>query len=202
MHGSKNLANKTSGLSLIEDGGVSPCGNPHVSTFHVPLVFSHPKLPPIKIDNRVTSLQILPTILDLLVESGSLDKTATRAITDLLPLYEGQSMIREPVIEKDGLQDWQFTVMNTGATWLALRSAAKPYRIIVPLVPEVEWRFSDISSDPYELHTLQSFNLLPLLGQIEKAHGAEAVQWTKDAAHVAQWWVSQNWQRYEYVPAG
>lgn len=188
------------GISLIEDGGVTPYDNPHVANFHVPMVFSHPQLPPINIDGRVTSLQILPTILDLLVESASLDEKATHAIKDLLPLYEGQSMIRELVPEKDGKLDWQFTVMNTGATWLALRSAPKPYRIVIPMVPDVEWRFSDVDIDPHEEKTLQSFTLPPLLEQVAKEHGEEAVQWIKEAAHVAQWWVAENWSRYEYVP--
>ncbi|KAJ5127931.1 hypothetical protein N7448_008710 [Penicillium atrosanguineum] len=188
------------GISLIEDGGITPYDNPHVANFHVPMVFSHPQLPPINIDGRVTSLQILPTILDLLVESASLDEKATHAIKDLLPLYEGQSMIRELVPEKDGNPDWQFTVMNTGATWLALRSANKSYRIVIPMVPDVEWRFSDIDSDPHEEKTLQSFTLPPLLEQVANEHGEEAVQWIKDAAHVAQWWVAENWDRYEFVP--
>jgi hypothetical protein len=188
------------GISLIEDGGVTPYDNPHVANFHVPMVFSHPQLPPINIDGRVTSLQILPTILDLLVESASLDAKATHAIKDLLPLYEGQSMIRQLIPEKDGKLDWQFTVMNTGATWLALRSAPKPYRIVIPMVPDVEWRFSDVDLDPHEEKTLQSFTLPPLLEQVAKEHGEEAVQWIKDAAHVAQWWVAENWSRYEYVP--
>jgi len=188
------------GISLIEDGGVTPYDNPHVANFHVPMVFSHPQLPPINIDGRVSSLQIVPTILDLLVESASLDEKATHVIKDLLPLYEGQSMIRELVPEKDGKLDWQFTVMNTGATWLALRSAPKPYRLVIPMVPDVEWRFSDVDLDPHEEHTLQSFTLLPLLEQVAKEHSEEAAQWIKDAAHVAQWWVAENWSRYEYVP--
>ncbi|KAJ5132869.1 hypothetical protein N7448_007027 [Penicillium atrosanguineum] len=188
------------GLSVIEDGGVTACDNPHVSNFHVPLVFSHPQLPPIQINDRVTSMQILPTILDLLVESASLDDQSSQAIKDLLPLYEGQSMIRDIVSEKDGMLDWQFTVMNTGATWLALRSASKPYRLVIPLVPEVEWRFTDVDTDPYELHALQSFNLLAVLKQVGEVHGEGAVQWIRDAAHVAQWWVAENWRRYEFVP--
>ncbi|KAJ5097983.1 hypothetical protein N7532_004984 [Penicillium argentinense] len=188
------------GISLIEDGGVTPYDNPHVSNFHVPLVFSHPKLPPINIDSRVTSMQILPTIFDLLVESGSLDKEQTKAIQDLLPLYEGQSMIRETVPAKDGKRDWQFTVMNTGATWLALRSADKPYRLVIPLVPDVEWRFSNVDIDPHELDTQQSFNLLPLIDQVARAHDEEAVDWVKEAAQVTKWWVSENWRRYEYEP--
>lgn len=109
-------------------------------------------------------------------------------------------MIRDLVPEKDGRLDWEFTVMNTGATWLALRSAPKPYRLIIPLVPDVEWRFSNVDLDPQEQHTFQSFNLLPLLEQVAEKHGEDAVQWIKDAAHVAQWWVSENWSRYEYTP--
>lgn len=188
------------GISLIEDGGVTPYDNPHVSNFHVPLVFSHPKLPPINIDSRVTSMQILPTILDLLVESGSLDKQGTKAIQDMLPLYEGQSMIRETVPSKDGKRDWQYTVMNTGATWLALRSADKPYRLVIPLVPDVEWRFSNVEIDPHEVNTQQSFELLPLIDQVSRAHDEEAVAWVMEAAQVTKWWVGENWRRYEYEP--
>lgn len=162
-------------ISLVEDGGITPYDNPHVANFHVPMVFSHPQLPAINIDGRVNSLQILPTILDLLIESSCLDEKSTRAIKDLLPRYEGQSMIRELVPEKDGKLQRQFTVMNTGATWLALRSAPKPYRLIIPLVPEVEWRFSDVDIDPHEEHTLQLSNLLPLLDQVAREHGDEAV---------------------------
>lgn len=192
--------NRTSGLSLLEDGSVTPNDGPHIANFAVPLIFSHPKLPPIQIDGRVTSTQILPTILDLLVQSNSLDEKSALAIQDLLPIYEGQSMIRELVPEKDGRLAWQFTVMNTGGTWLSCRSAPKPYRLVVPLLPDVEWRFSDTELDPHEEHTLQSFNLVPLLRDVEKKHGAEAAQWVNDAAHVAQWWVSENWRRYEYTP--
>ncbi|OQE27729.1 hypothetical protein PENSTE_c004G03891 [Penicillium steckii] len=188
------------GISLIEDGGVTPYDNPHVSNFHVPLVFAHPKLPPINIDSRVTSMQIMPTIMDLLVESGSLDKNQSKAIQDLLPLYEGQSMIRETVPAKDGKRDWQFTVMNTGATWLALRSADKPYRLVIPLVPDVEWRFSNVETDPHELHTQSSFELGPLLYQVSRDHDEEAVEWVKEAAQVTKWWVGENWLRYEYDP--
>ncbi|KAJ5813065.1 hypothetical protein N7447_010088 [Penicillium robsamsonii] len=188
------------GVSLPENSGVTPYFNPHIVSFHVPLVFAHPQLPPIEINSRVTSLQILPTILDILSESGSLDKQAKSVIEDLLPLYEGQSMIRPAIPEKDGKQDWQFSVMNPGGTWVAMRSAAKPYRLIVPLYPDVEWRFSNVESDPQELQPLQDFNLLNLMDMVLPKHGDDAVQWINDAAHVAKWWVEENWRRYEYVP--
>ncbi|KAJ5894758.1 hypothetical protein N7495_006449 [Penicillium taxi] len=81
-----------------------------------------------------------------------------------------------------------------------MRSAPNPYRLIVPLVPDVPWRFSDVDLDPNETHTLQSFALLPLLSQVESSHGEEAAQWIRDAAHVAQWWLTENRARYEYTP--
>jgi hypothetical protein len=55
----------------IPEGSVSTYGNSNTAGIHVPLVFSHPQLPHVNIDDAVTSLQILPTILDLLIESGS-----------------------------------------------------------------------------------------------------------------------------------
>ena len=146
-------------------------------------------------------MQILPTILDLLKESSSVNDPSKHIIQDLLPMYEGQSMIRPLISEKDGRQNWQFSTMNTGGTWLALRSAAKPYRLVVPLVPDVEWRFTDISIDPHELNHIMAFDVLDLIDNVRVRHGQDAVQWVTDAAHVAQWWLADNWRRYEF-PSG
>ena len=66
------------------------------------------------------------------------------------------------------------SVIHTGATWLALRSADEPYRLIIPLVPDVEWRF---------------------LNEVRERHDEDAVKWIKEAAHVAQWWVAESWRR-------
>ncbi|KAG0153655.1 hypothetical protein PDIDSM_2309 [Penicillium digitatum] len=188
------------GVSLPENSGVTPYLNPHTASFHVPLVFAHPQLPPIEIDSRVASIQILPTILDILSESGSLNEPSLSVIKDLLPMYEGQSMIRPTFAEKDGKQNWQFSVMNTGGTWLALRSAAKPYRLIIPVIPDLEWRFTDVETDPHELHGLQDFDLENLINLVLPQHGEDAVQWIRDASHVAKWWVQENWRRYDDVP--
>jgi hypothetical protein len=47
-------------------------------------------------------------------------------------------------------------------------------------------------------------DLLPVLlsvpEQAGELHGVEAVEWIRDAAHVAQWWVAENWRHYEFVP--
>ncbi|KAI9923734.1 hypothetical protein AWENTII_011887 [Aspergillus wentii] len=188
------------GVSLPNDGGVTPYDNPHVGNFHVPLVLSHPKLPQVNLDNSVTSIQILPTILDLLIESGSLDDHSLKALKDLLPLYEGQSLIRPLIAEQDGREEWQFTIMNTGGTWLAVRSAAKPYRLVIPLLPDVEWRFTDLSTDPYELHHVMEFDLDTLSEMVGASYGEVAVKFIQDAAHVSEWWLRENWRRYEWGP--
>ncbi|KND91825.1 hypothetical protein TOPH_03368 [Tolypocladium ophioglossoides CBS 100239] len=84
------------GLSVPENNGISPYYNTNIGNFHVPIVLSHPKLPPIDINDAVSSLQILPTILDLLLETGSLPKTGSHreAAKDLARNYEGQSLLR------------------------------------------------------------------------------------------------------------
>ncbi|PYH96916.1 sulfatase domain protein [Aspergillus ellipticus CBS 707.79] len=187
------------GLSLPNDGGVTPYDNPHIGSFHIPLVFAHPHLPQTEITTPVITQQVVPTVLDLLSQSSSLSPNSTEAAEDLLSIYEGQSMIRDLVPEDHGRQNWQFTVMNTGGSWLAVRSAAKPaYRLVIPLVDDVEWRFTDVEKDPQEKNPVKDFNLVDLAKTIEKDHGTDAVDWVRDAAHVAEWWVTENWHLYRY----
>ncbi|PYH85837.1 sulfatase domain protein [Aspergillus uvarum CBS 121591] len=191
------------GLSLPNDGGVTPYDNPHVGSFHVPLLFAHPHLPQVEVTTPVISQQIIPTILDLLIQSHSLGPDSSHAAQDLLSMYEGQSMIRPQIPEKDGRQNWQFTVMNTGGSWLAVRSAARPaYRLVIPLVDDVEWRFTDLSQDPIELHPVKNFNLVDLAKTLEAEYSPDVVSWVRDAAHVAEWWVTENWMRYHYRRPG
>ncbi|PWY67599.1 alkaline phosphatase-like protein [Aspergillus sclerotioniger CBS 115572] len=187
------------GLSLPNDGGVTPYDNPHIGSFQIPMLFAHPQLPQIEINTPVITQQVVPTILDLLIQSSSLGDNSTHAARDLLSIYEGQSMIRELVPEQDGRQNWQFTVMNTGGSWLAVRSAAHPaYRLVIPLVDDVEWRFTNVEQDPDELHPVTEFNLVDLARTLDKDYGTDAVDWVRDAAHVAEWWVTENWHLYQY----
>lgn len=188
------------GISLLENHGITPYDNPHVANFAVPLVLAHPRLPPIEVNSAVTSIQILPTILDLLRESGSLDKNGEKAIKDLLPMYEGQSIIRPIINETESTKNWQFTVMNTGGSMVAMRSAGEPYRLVVPLVPEVEWRFTNLEVDPHETKFMKAFDLETMKGAVGMKFGSEATHWITEAAHAAQWWVADNWRRYEYSP--
>ncbi|KAI9372354.1 hypothetical protein BJX61DRAFT_534017 [Aspergillus egyptiacus] len=267
----KGIANETllamagdHGLSLPNDGGITPYSNPHIGSFQVPLVLAHPKLPSINISDPVISLQIVPTIIDLLIESSSLGPNSTQAAKDIRGLYEGQSLIRPLYQEAHGVQDWQFSVMNTGGSWLAVRSAAKPaWRIVIPLIDDVEWRFTDIERDPQEKDPVTSFSFFDLTNELwdrygderpdqeerrhadswfdghpppppPQMHGGphhgpghrpppppppitfspgrlerddrpwepEVVRWARDAAHMTEWWIADNWRRYEYKKPG
>jgi hypothetical protein len=240
---------KNSGLSLPNDGGITPYDNPHVSSFHVPLLFAHPNLPRIEITDPVISSQILPTILDLLIESSSLEQNSTHAVREILGLYEGQSLIRPLVLENHpdpepehadhnltrrdtnpipnsstpttNLTDisiasrpkqiWHFTVMNSGGSWLAVRSAAKPnFRLVIPLVSALEWRFTDLATDPNEESAIMEFNLNKLAARVAKSwndrpeqrreSAEEVVLWLADAAQVARWWIKENWKLWGYTP--
>ncbi|KAJ5708378.1 Alkaline phosphatase-like alpha/beta/alpha [Penicillium malachiteum] len=68
--------------------------NGHISNFRVPLVFRHPHMPRIDITANATSLSIMPTILDMLVQSQSIDTRDSEIASAMLPEYQGQSLIR------------------------------------------------------------------------------------------------------------
>ena len=206
----KGVANETllvmagdHGLSLPNNGGITPYDNPHVGNFQVPIVLAHPHLPPVEISAPVISSQIVPSVIDLLIESSSLTQNAAHVASDVRSLYEGQSLIRPLILEKDGRAVWQFTVMNTGGSWLAVRSAARPeFRLVIPLVNDVEWRFSDLQKDPNELSPLSQFSLVDLAQALEEneEYGPDVLDWLYDAAYVANWWVVENWHQYRYHP--
>lgn len=188
------------GLSLPNDGGHTPYHNPHVSSFHVPLFFSHPSLPPIEIDSAVLSTQILPTILDFLIESSSLNEKSTKIMKDLLPMYEGQSMLRPLIPSQDGKREWQFTVMNPGGTWVGIRSASEPYRLVAPLKSDAQWRFTNVDHDPFELQPDEDYDLRTLIDAVQTWYGPEAAGWLNEAGHVALWWIEENHRRWKFDP--
>ncbi|POR36836.1 Lipoteichoic acid synthase-like YvgJ [Tolypocladium paradoxum] len=192
------------GLSIAERGTITPYSNPHVANYHVPLVISHPKLPQIDINDAVTSLQILPTVLDLLIETGSLSKSESQAARDLVRNYEGQSLLRplRKFSEGTGQGDWQFTVMNPGGSTLAVRDARQPnWRLIVPVFGNYEWRFTDLATDPHEKNATLSFDFDKLLGILESNYGAEAARWVEEAVVVTRWWANENYKRWRYDPS-
>ncbi|TDZ41437.1 Iduronate 2-sulfatase [Colletotrichum trifolii] len=209
------------GLSIPENDILASYYNPNVASNHVPLVFSHPKLPPITINDSVSSQQILPTVLDLLAETGSLSSQATTAVRDLMANYEGQSLIRPVHKSKpaDGssssnnnnnnnnttgaleIANWHFTVINPGRAMVGIRDARrKHWRMVVPVLDNIEWHFSDVSKDPCDVEPTAGFDFTAFLLKIEGAHGEEAARWAEEAAFVARWWVEENSKRWRYGP--
>lgn len=189
------------GLSIAERGSITPYSNPHVANYHVPLVLSHPKLPSINIDDAVSSIQILPTILDLLLGTKSLSKSEAEAVRDMIQNYEGQSLLRpqQRFSETNGQGGWQHTVMNPGGSTIAVRDARQPnWRLIVPVFGNYEWRFTDLETDPHEDTPLVSYDYRAILRIVEEEFGAEAATWVKEAATVTRWWTDENYKRWRY----
>lgn len=191
------------GLSVPENDGITPYYNTNIGNFHVPLVFSHPQLPAIDINDAVISYEILPTILDLLLETGSLSESSTGIAKDLIENYEGQSLIR-PLInfnDKTGQPNWQFSVMNPGRATVAVRDTSQPHwRLTVPIIENTEWRFTDLDTEPHEEKHLVAFDFGAFLQKIEDERSAEAAHWAEEAAFVARWWVEENSLRWHYDP--
>ncbi|POR33133.1 Uncharacterized protein TPAR_06661 [Tolypocladium paradoxum] len=199
------------GLSIPENDILSTYYNPNVGSNHIPLVLSHPRLPAIHVDDAVSSLQILPTVLDLLLETRSLSKPASQAARDLVHNYEGQSLVRPlrkqatatTTTNQAGqlVADWQYTVINPGRAMLGVRDPRyEHWRLVVPVVDNIEWQFTDLSSDTIEAHPVVGFEFLEFLKSVERKHDIDAARWVEAAAFAARWWVEENSKRWRYGP--
>ncbi|KAJ6104440.1 hypothetical protein N7523_010760 [Penicillium sp. IBT 18751x] len=176
------------GQAFNEDSPVSGTyENGHISNFRIPLVFRHPLLPKIQITANATSMSIVPTILDLLVQTGSLNDKDSTAALDLLNEYEGQSLIRPYQPTHNGRQAWNFGIINAGGTMLSVGSAAVPYRLILPLTEDFEFLFTNLNSDPEEICPLRGWSAEELIPRVRSEHGEKAAQWVNDAEKVGRW---------------
>lgn len=197
------------GISIPENDIPASYYNPSVGCNKIPLVLSHPLLPAITIEDAVTNLQLVPTLLDLLLETSSLAPTGARAAKDLLSNYEGQSMIRPFGKTTKGNRvetgditpypDWQFTIINPGYSMVGVRDTTnKHWRMVVPVVENQEWQFSHIENDPREQHPVKEFDFYNFIRKVERQHGAAAAKWTEEAAFAARWFVEENHKRWRY----
>ncbi|KAF3482910.1 sulfatase domain-containing protein [Arthroderma uncinatum] len=202
----KGIANETlvvvvgdHGQAFEEDAPVQGTyKNGHISNFRVPIVFRHPQLPRINIEANATSMSILPTILDLLVNSKSLDDHDTSIAQDLIYDYQGQSLIRPFRPKYKGRQSWNIAIINAGGKMISVSSAATPWRVVIPLDGESQYSFSDLKTDPNELDPLSAWKVSYLLPAVKSKHGADARQWLKDADEVARWWVKEMHHLWNY----
>lgn len=183
----------SSGQAFPEDAPVSGTyENGHISNFRIPLVFRHPLLPALQITANTTSMSVVPTILDLLVNSGSLNEMDSSAALDLMNEYEGQSLVRPYQATHNGRQAWNFGIINPGGTMLSVGSAAVPYRLILPLAEDFEYIFSDLDTDPNELSPLRGWSFEELIGRVQRQHGDKAGKWLVDAEKVGKWWIEEQ----------
>ncbi|KAJ5747926.1 uncharacterized protein N7511_009622 [Penicillium nucicola] len=187
------------GQAFDEDAPVSGTyENGHISNFRIPLLFRHPLLPKLQITANATSMSVVPTILDLLVQTGSLNKMDSSTALDLMNEYEGQSLIRPYQATHNGRQAWNFGIINPGGTMLSVGSAAVPYRFVLPLSPDFEYIFSDLDTDPNELAPLRGWSLEELIVRVRKLHGDHAGNWLIDAEKVGKYWVEEQKRRWDY----
>ena len=115
-------------------------------------------------------------------------------------MYEGQSMLRPLIPSQDGKREWQFTVMNPGGTWVGIRSASEPYRLVAPLKSDAQWRFTNVDRDPFELQPDEDYDLRTLIDAVQTWYGPEAAGWLNEAGHVALWWIEENHRRWKFDP--
>lgn len=151
--------------------------NGHISNFRVPLLFYYLLLPRIHTTtNASLSVFILPTILDLLVNTECLNDNDTAVTLDLINKYEGQSLILlYRASHSDGDRDaWNIGIINAGRTMLSVGSVAVPYRLILPLTMDFEYRFTHLTEDPYELEPLYDWTLESLAIRVPAQYGPDA----------------------------
>lgn len=196
--------------------------NGHISNFRVPLVVRHPHLPRIDITANATALSILPTILDLLIQSQSLDEHDAEIASALLPEYQGQSLIRpfvssvddadsQPDADKNQTGEtqahheevhtryvWNMGVINAGGSMVSVTAASIPYRLILPIREGFEYVFTQLDEDPGESHPSKAWTLSELVEEVESKFGADAAGWLEDAEKVGRWYVNEQRRIWGY----
>src|SRR6478752_2761998 len=131
-------------------------------------------IPRVQYEANATSISILPTILDLLINTSSLNRKDMTIASDLLHDYEGQSLIRPYKSSRNGRRAWNFGVINSGASMLSVTSADAPWRFVIPLDRASQWRFTDLKNDPLELEPLEKWSMEQLVGDVRNLYGEEA----------------------------
>lgn len=178
--------------------------NGHISNFRVPLVFRHPHMPRIDIAANATSISIIPTILDLLIQTHSLNERDSEIASALLPEYQGQSLIRPFISAVDEHSHpttpensdsstrhvWNMGLINAGGSMVSITAAGIPYRLILPIRDGFESVFTHLDEDPSELHPTKAWTLPKLVELVEGKYGEEAGRWVGDAEKVGLWYVN------------
>ncbi|UNI19245.1 hypothetical protein JDV02_005442 [Purpureocillium takamizusanense] len=172
--------------------------NGHISNFRVPITFRHPKIPRVQHHVNSTSISILPTILDLLINTRSLNSKDRAAASDLIQDYEGQSLIRPYKSTYRGRRAWNFGVVNPGGKMLTVTSADAPWRVVMPLDGKSEYVFTNMERDPLEKHPRSKWSINGLVSDVRRNDGEDAAAWLTEANQVAQWWGAERKRLWQY----
>lgn len=119
-------------------------------------------------------------------------------VNDLLAEYEGQSLIRPYQTTQGKRQAWHVSLMSPGGSFLAISSAAYPYRLVLPLCQATELRFTDLSKDYAEKVRVTEWSIEKLVRRVKKVYGAEAAHWVKEAEQVGTWWYWETRRLWNY----
>ncbi|KAF1844951.1 alkaline phosphatase-like protein [Cucurbitaria berberidis CBS 394.84] len=189
------------------DKAQSTVNNGHISNFAIPLLFVHPDLPRLQLNASTTPLSILPTVLDLLLQTKSLHNPAAEIARDVLPNYQGNSLIRNldyRVPTTNGLsapaffQPFHFSAINPGGSLLAISDASTSYRLILPLCSTIALRFTDVSIDPTESEPIVAWTMDELIATVKVKHGARAKDWVQLAEELGRWWFWDQREKWGY----
>jgi hypothetical protein len=181
-----------------DDATFTTFENGHISNFKVPLIFRHPNLPRVQIAANATSISIIPTILDLLISTGSFDGDDTEAANHLIQQYQGQSLLRQYETNRNGRQAWNIGVINAGGALLSVASAAVPWRLVMPLCKTAQFRFTALDSDPAEKEPLEEWSMEALVEKVRRRYGSEASIWLTEAESIGRWWYYEKRKVWKY----
>ena len=191
-----------SGMAFEEDSPkYSTFENGHISNIRVPLLFHHPSLPRIQLGVNGTSMSVIPTILDLLTATSSLNAQDSDIASNLIHQYEGQSLLRPYQVEKNGRQSWIISVINAGGAILSVSSAAVPHRLILPVCKSGVYRFTSTNRDPNELHPIEEYSISELAARVAQKYDDAAAEWVIDAEKIGKWWVLEQRRRWRFSGA-
>lgn len=163
---------------------------------------------------NATSLEILPTIIDILLNSdSSLGSNEQELLQKLLYSYEGQSLIRplnlqgESPVSSRPSKAMRFGLGNPGRGFVTAFSPdpAVPWRLSMPLCHQGTLVASNVLEDPGEDKPVRTVNLERLLRDVRKRWGSEAAEWFEEAADRATKWVlevSRRWGVNHRSPPG
>ena len=143
-------------------------------------------------------MSILPTIFDLLAQTDSVPQVQKDVLSDVIPEYEGQSIIRPFQPSDQGRRAWNFGVANPGGNKLSIISSSDPYRLVRPLCEKEPFSFTHMTEDPWEESPLEDWDILKLINTAGEKYGSEASGWLSDAEAVSRWWVIDARRRWSF----